>query len=217
MAEAGLQLVHVSIYSVRPRRRGPPARHHGLDRARVRGGSTAAHAARHRGQHQLRDQHAQRRSPRRERPPTSIERHPYIRHFVWNNLDPSMGRAEVNQDQFTPRLADFELSLHRAMRLLAPQRPHLPRREGAALLHDRVRVGEHRDAQDRQGRGAHRALPRRQADRAPDRLGAPLRAEAASTARCARSAAASSIAATPTTPPSCTRCSSPPSRSSSAS
>jgi MoaA/NifB/PqqE/SkfB family radical SAM enzyme len=47
-----------------------------------------------------------------------IEHHPYIRHFVWNNLDPSMGRAEVNQDQFTPRLAEFELSLHRACRLL---------------------------------------------------------------------------------------------------
>ena len=44
-----------------------------------------------------------------------IDRHPYIRHFVWNNLDPSMGRAEVNQDQYTPRLADFELSLHRAL------------------------------------------------------------------------------------------------------
>jgi hypothetical protein len=63
-----------------------------------------------------------------------IEHHPYVRHFVWNNLDPSMGRAEVNQDQFTPRLADFELSLHRAMRLLHRVRPHLPRREGAAVL-----------------------------------------------------------------------------------
>jgi hypothetical protein len=41
-----------------------------------------------------------------------------VRHFVWNNLDPSMGRAEVNQAQFTPRLADFELSLERAMRHL---------------------------------------------------------------------------------------------------
>ncbi len=41
-----------------------------------------------------------------------------MRHFVWNNLDPSMGRAEVNQAQFTPRLADFEVSLHRALRLL---------------------------------------------------------------------------------------------------
>jgi hypothetical protein len=47
-----------------------------------------------------------------------ITHHPYIQHFVWNNLDPSMGRAEVNQDQFTPRLADFEVSLHRALRLL---------------------------------------------------------------------------------------------------
>jgi len=45
-------------------------------------------------------------------------RAPWVRHFVWNNLDPSMGRAEVNQADFTPRLADFELSLHRALSLL---------------------------------------------------------------------------------------------------
>ena len=45
-------------------------------------------------------------------------RFPFLSHFVWNNLDPSMGRAEVNQEQFTPRLADFETSLLRAMRLL---------------------------------------------------------------------------------------------------
>ncbi|MEZ4453763.1 MAG: hypothetical protein R3B09_30185, partial [Nannocystaceae bacterium] len=47
-----------------------------------------------------------------------LRHHPFIRHFVWNNLDPSMGRAEVNQERFVPRLADFELSLHRALRLL---------------------------------------------------------------------------------------------------
>ena len=47
-----------------------------------------------------------------------MEHHPYIGHFVWNNLDPSMGRAETNQERFTPRLADFEASLHRAMTLL---------------------------------------------------------------------------------------------------
>jgi hypothetical protein len=29
-----------------------------------------------------------------------------------------MGRAEVNQDRYTPRLADFELSLHRALTML---------------------------------------------------------------------------------------------------
>lgn len=44
-------------------------------------------------------------------------RFPFLRHFVWNNLDPSMGRAETNRDT-APRLADFELSLARAMRHL---------------------------------------------------------------------------------------------------
>jgi MoaA/NifB/PqqE/SkfB family radical SAM enzyme len=46
-----------------------------------------------------------------------IERFGFISHFVWNNLDPSMGRAETNRDT-APRLADFELSLARAMRLV---------------------------------------------------------------------------------------------------
>jgi MoaA/NifB/PqqE/SkfB family radical SAM enzyme len=45
------------------------------------------------------------------------ERFPFLRHFVWNNLDPSMGRAETNRDT-AHRLADFELSLARAMRYL---------------------------------------------------------------------------------------------------
>ena len=44
-------------------------------------------------------------------------RFPFISHFVWNNLDPSMGRAETNRDT-AHRLADFELSLARAMRWL---------------------------------------------------------------------------------------------------
>ena len=42
---------------------------------------------------------------------------PFVRHYVWNNLDPELGRAGENQ-YFTPRLADFELSLLRAMRHL---------------------------------------------------------------------------------------------------
>ncbi len=49
-----------------------------------------------------------------------VERFPFLRHFVWNNLDPSMGRAETNRDT-APRLADFELSLARAMRWLHKQ------------------------------------------------------------------------------------------------
>ncbi|MBL8911315.1 MAG: radical SAM protein [Archangium sp.] len=44
-------------------------------------------------------------------------RFPSISHQVWNNLDPSMGRAETNRDT-AHRLADFELSLARAMRWL---------------------------------------------------------------------------------------------------
>lgn len=44
-------------------------------------------------------------------------RFPFLQHFVWNNLDPSMGRAETNRDT-AHRLADFELSLARAMRFL---------------------------------------------------------------------------------------------------
>jgi MoaA/NifB/PqqE/SkfB family radical SAM enzyme len=46
-----------------------------------------------------------------------IERFPWLRHFVWNNLDPSMGRAETNRDT-APTLRSFERSLFRAMKLL---------------------------------------------------------------------------------------------------
>lgn len=46
-----------------------------------------------------------------------VDRFPFIGHVVWNNLDPSMGRAETNRDA-AHRLADFELSLARAMRFL---------------------------------------------------------------------------------------------------
>ena len=49
---------------------------------------------------------------------TFVERFPFLRHFVWNNLDPSMGRAETNRDT-AHRLRDFEVSLNRAMRFLA--------------------------------------------------------------------------------------------------
>jgi MoaA/NifB/PqqE/SkfB family radical SAM enzyme len=48
---------------------------------------------------------------------TFAGRFPFLQHFVWNNLDPSMGRAETNRDT-AHRLADFELSLARAMRWL---------------------------------------------------------------------------------------------------
>jgi MoaA/NifB/PqqE/SkfB family radical SAM enzyme len=38
----------------------------------------------------------------------------FVRHFVWNNLDPYMDRAKENPDTI-PRLSEIELSLHRAL------------------------------------------------------------------------------------------------------
>ncbi len=116
MADAGLRLAHVSIYSVRPaveaRLRGLPGT---LERAFA--AIDNAHAAGIEVNvncviNKLNADHLD------ENIRYYLEHHPHVRHFVWNNLDPSMGRAEVNQAQFTPRLADFEVSLQRALRLL---------------------------------------------------------------------------------------------------
>jgi len=46
-----------------------------------------------------------------------LERFGFVRHVVWNNLDPSMGRVAERRDTI-PMLRDFEVSLHRAMRML---------------------------------------------------------------------------------------------------
>lgn len=46
-----------------------------------------------------------------------IDRFPFIWHFVWNNLDTTMGRVSENTDTI-PGLTDFEISLHRAMNYL---------------------------------------------------------------------------------------------------
>jgi MoaA/NifB/PqqE/SkfB family radical SAM enzyme len=47
-----------------------------------------------------------------------IRRFPLVNHLVINNLDPSMGRAETNREVLH-RLADMEVSLHLALRLLS--------------------------------------------------------------------------------------------------
>ncbi|MCK5580438.1 MAG: radical SAM protein [Candidatus Omnitrophica bacterium] len=41
----------------------------------------------------------------------------FLRHFVFNNLDPLMNRASENPD-VVPRLNDFELELHQALKIL---------------------------------------------------------------------------------------------------
>ncbi len=116
MAEAGLKLVHVSVYSVRPdvelKLRGTPdtleKAFAAVDNAHRFGVDVNINCVINRLNADHLDENIRH----------WMTHHPHIRHFVWNNLDPSMGRAEVNQDQFTPRLADFELSLHRALKLL---------------------------------------------------------------------------------------------------
>jgi len=116
LAEAGVRLVHVSVYSVRPdieaKLRGTedtlPKAYAAIDNAARFGIEVNINCV----INKLNADHLH------ENIRVLVKQHPHIRHFVWNNLDPSMGRAEVNQATFTPRLAEFELSLHRAMKLL---------------------------------------------------------------------------------------------------
>lgn len=46
-----------------------------------------------------------------------VEEFPFVRHFVWNNMDPLMNRASKNTDTI-PTLNGFELELHQAMKFL---------------------------------------------------------------------------------------------------
>lgn len=116
MADSGLKLIHVSVYSVRPeveaQLRGMPntlvKAFGAVENAQALGIDVNVNCV----INKLNADHLD------ENIRYWIKHHPYVRHFVWNNMDPSMGRAEVNQAQFTPRLADFELSLQRALRLL---------------------------------------------------------------------------------------------------
>lgn len=116
MAEAGLQLVHVSVYSVRPeveaRLRGTedtlPAALKSIENAHKFGIEVNLNCV----INKLNADHLD------ETIAYFIEHHPYVRHFVWNNLDPSMGRAEANQAHYLHRLVDFEVSLTRACSLL---------------------------------------------------------------------------------------------------
>lgn len=116
MGEAGLQLVHVSVYSVLPEVEAELRGTEGtldkafgaIDQAHANGIEVNVNCVINR----LNADHLHHNVR------YFLEHHPHVRHFVWNNLDPSMGRAETNAERFTPRLADFELSLHRALRLL---------------------------------------------------------------------------------------------------
>ena len=47
-----------------------------------------------------------------------VERFPFLRHFVWNNMDPMMNTASLNPE-LVPKLRSFEVELHRAMAWLS--------------------------------------------------------------------------------------------------
>jgi len=116
MADAGLQLVHVSIYSTDP---AIEADLRGTEGTLERAFAAIDNALRVGLEVNINCVINRKNADHLDRTVKVLTgRFPQLRHFVWNNLDPSMGRAEVNQDQFTPRLADFELSLHRALRFL---------------------------------------------------------------------------------------------------
>jgi MoaA/NifB/PqqE/SkfB family radical SAM enzyme len=113
LADAGLSLVHVSIYSVRP---AIEARLRGIEGTLER--AFAALEAAHAAGIEVNVNcviNAQNAGHLDENVRVITARAPWVRHFVWNNLDPSMGRAEVNQAELVPRLGDLELSLHRAL------------------------------------------------------------------------------------------------------
>ena len=116
LAEAGLQLVHVSIYSTRPdveeKLRGTPGTLERAFRALENANKYGIEVNINSVINKLNADHLH------ETIEHLTQNHPYIRHFVWNNLDPSMGRAEVNQADFTPKLADFEFSLQKALTIL---------------------------------------------------------------------------------------------------
>lgn len=48
---------------------------------------------------------------------TLTKRFPFIKHFVFNNIDPTMNRVSENPDTVA-KLTDFELSLHNALKYL---------------------------------------------------------------------------------------------------
>jgi len=83
-------------------------------------------------------------------------RYPFLRHFVWNNLDPSMGRAETNRDT---RIAWRLRALVGARdALLAQDRPTF-RVEAVPLCYmTEFAHCSTENAQNRQRRGAHRAF-----------------------------------------------------------
>ncbi|MEK6607421.1 MAG: radical SAM protein [Myxococcota bacterium] len=116
LVDAGMELMHVSLHSVRPEIQGNLTgnllSHANIMKALANAGELGAPRVqintvinRYNSDHL--DENVR----------VLCERFPFIRHFVWNNMDTEMNRVQHNRDTI-PRLADFELSLYRACKYL---------------------------------------------------------------------------------------------------
>lgn len=114
--QAGLTLAHVSIYSCRPQVEASLRGVEGtLDFA------NAAIASLHRAGIAVNINTVINRANADHLDETVRvlhQAHPYVRHYVWNNLDPSAGKAATSPRPCAARLANIELSLTRAARYL---------------------------------------------------------------------------------------------------
>ncbi len=116
LGDAGLQLVHISIYSVRAE----------IER-QLRGveGSIDLACRAIENCHQqgidvqintvinkLNANHLE------ENVSFLVQKYPFLNHFVWNNIDPSMGKAVDTKERYLSSLADMELSLYNSLKFL---------------------------------------------------------------------------------------------------
>lgn len=112
LAAAGLEHMHVSVHSVKPE-----------VQARLTGNpqslANILQAMEHAGREGVRvDVNTVINSENADHLSLNVrvlaERYPFLRHFVWNNLDPMMNRASLNP-ALVPKLRAFEVELHKAM------------------------------------------------------------------------------------------------------
>jgi MoaA/NifB/PqqE/SkfB family radical SAM enzyme len=110
VVEAGLQHVHVSLYSVRPEVEDELR---GMPRVLKRTFKALENLSRHAHRitvnlncviNRLNTDHLH------ETVRVVCERFPFVSHIVWNNLDPSIGHTEQSR-LYAPRMADLEHSL----------------------------------------------------------------------------------------------------------
>lgn len=116
LVDAGLELMHVSLHSMRPEVQANLTQNH-LSHPRIMAALEHAGAL---GAPRVQINTVINRYNSDHLDETArvlCERFPFIRHFVWNNMDTEMNRVQWNRDTI-PRLADFELSLWRAMTFL---------------------------------------------------------------------------------------------------